>query len=115
MLRKKVEEVVSYNSSKIKPPIGSSYKQIGETSDLSKKDKRARCYICKNKGHVYWKCTNKGKEIITRNMEPSTTNTTTTEIPQVQELFKYEPEVVHVSTDFMVEGSDLGNWDGIWC
>ena len=69
MLKKKVEEVVSYNSSKLKHLIGSSYKQIGEPNDLSKKDKRARCYICKKRGHVFWKCTDKGKETKSGKME----------------------------------------------
>ncbi|GJU90790.1 hypothetical protein Tco_1303213 [Tanacetum coccineum] len=104
-LRQKVEEVVSYNSSKIQP----TRKQIGETSDLSKKDKRARCYICKKRGHVYWKCTNKG--IHTKIQEATMTNPT---ISKVQETLKYEPERVHVTTDYMVEGSDQGNWNDIW-
>ena len=41
-------------------------------------------------------------------------NPTTTMIPKVHEAFKYEPECVHVTTDFMVEGSDKRNWDDIW-
>ncbi|GJU90789.1 ARID DNA-binding domain-containing protein [Tanacetum coccineum] len=104
-LRQKVEEVVSYNSSKIQP----NHKQIGETIDLSKKDKRARCYICKKRGHVFWKCTNKG--IHTKIQEATMTNPT---ISKVQETLKYEPGRVHVTTDYMVEGSDQGNWNDIW-
>ncbi|GKE63407.1 hypothetical protein Tco_1513774 [Tanacetum coccineum] len=35
-------------------------------------------------------------------------------ISKVQETLKYEPERVHVTTDYMVEGSDQGNWNDIW-
>ena len=88
---------MSYNSSKSQPTC----KQIGESRELSKKDKRARCYICKKRGHVYWKCTN--KESNTKIQEPSMANPTT---PKVQESLKYGPEGVHVTTDYMVEDSD---------
>ena len=65
LLKKKVEEVVSYNSLKTtKPLVGSNYKQIGETSGLSRKMRRAPCYVCKKRGHVYWQCVNKEKEVI---------------------------------------------------
>ncbi|PWA81139.1 hypothetical protein CTI12_AA188860 [Artemisia annua] len=115
LLKKKVEEVVSYNSLKTtRPPLGSNYKQLGETSGLSKKMRRARCYVCKERGHVYWQCTNKEREVITEKKEPSAIISTTTKKPEEYGNFKYEPECVHVATDFMVEGSDRGNWDNIW-
>ncbi|GKF20929.1 hypothetical protein Tco_0069567, partial [Tanacetum coccineum] len=103
LLRQKVEEVMSYNSSKLQP----SSKQIGESSGLSRKERRARCYICRKRGHVYWKCIS--KERSTKIQEPNMPSPVMTE---VQERINY-PERVHVTTDYMVEGSDKGNWDNI--
>ncbi|PWA56805.1 bulb-type lectin domain-containing protein [Artemisia annua] len=113
LLKKKVEEVVTYNSLKIKPPVGLDYKQIGEESYLSKRDKRARCYICKRRGHVYWRCTNRGKGIREEDNSKAM-ECTPTATPSITEGFKYEPEQVHLDVDFMVKGSDKGNWDRIW-
>nr|GEV58903.1 callose synthase 5-like [Tanacetum cinerariifolium] len=101
---KKVEEFVSYNSSKLQP----SSKQIGESSGLSRKERRARCDICRKRGHVYWKCTS--KERSTKIQERNMPNPVTTE---VQERINY-PERVHVTTYYMVEGSDKSNWNKIW-
>ncbi|GKC09290.1 ARID DNA-binding domain-containing protein, partial [Tanacetum coccineum] len=64
-LKQKVEEVVSYNSSKLQL----SSKQIGESSGLSRKERRALCYICRKRGHAYWKCTS--KERSTKIQEPN--------------------------------------------
>ena len=100
LLKKKVEEVVSFNSLKTtKPPENKNHKQLGEDTSTSRRDKRACCYICKKRGHVYWKCTNKGieEEKGTSVMDHKTTTT-----PSVNETFKYEPERVHVDVDFMV-------------
>ncbi|GKC90532.1 ARID DNA-binding domain-containing protein [Tanacetum coccineum] len=90
LLRQKVEEVMSYNSSKSQP----SSKQTGESSGLSRKERRARCYICRKRGHVYWKCIN--KERSTKIQEPNMTNPVMTE---VQEKLNY-PERVHVTTSY---------------
>nr|GEZ00164.1 ARID DNA-binding domain-containing protein [Tanacetum cinerariifolium] len=100
----KVEEVVTYNSSKLQP----SSKQIGESSGLSRKERRARCYICRKKGHVYWKCTS--KERSTKIQEP---NMPSHVMIEVQERIN-NPERVHVTTDYIVVGSDKGNWNNIW-
>ena len=108
MLKNKVEEVVSYNSSRIQPPTGSSYRELGESSYMAKKDKKARCYICKEKGHVFSKCTNKSNNKNPETIETSENDTTPIdtpiETPQVETAFKYEPTTVHVSTDYMVLG-----------
>nr|GFA03962.1 ARID DNA-binding domain-containing protein [Tanacetum cinerariifolium] len=95
---------MSYNSSKLQP----SSKQIGESSGLSRKERRVRCYICRKRGHVYWKCTSKERstKIQERNM-PSLVMT------EVQERINH-PKRVHVTIDYMVEGSDKGNWNKIW-
>nr|GEX85995.1 ARID DNA-binding domain-containing protein [Tanacetum cinerariifolium] len=100
----KTEEIVSYNSSKLQP----SSKQIGESSGLSRKEKRACGYICRKRGHVYWNCTS--KERSTKIQERNMASPVTTE---VQEKINYT-ERVHVTTDYMVEGSDKGNWNEIW-
>ncbi|GJS52440.1 ARID DNA-binding domain-containing protein [Tanacetum coccineum] len=104
LLRQKVEEVMSYNSSKLQP----SSKQTGKSSGLSRKERRARCYICRKRGHVYWKCIK--KERSTKNQEPNMTSPVMTE---VQEKINYS-ERVHVTTDYLVEVSDKGNWNNIW-
>ncbi|GJU14649.1 ARID DNA-binding domain-containing protein [Tanacetum coccineum] len=39
---------------------------------------------------------------------------TTPTIPKVQETLKYEPKKTHVTIEYMVEGSDQGNWNDIW-
>ena len=115
LLKQKVVEVVSYNSLKnTKPPLERNFNRLRETSGLSKKMKRARCYVCKERGHVYWQCVNKGKDVDTKKKETIDMIPTTTKKPEVYGNFKYEPECVHVVTDFMVEGSDKGNWDNIW-
>ncbi|GKE88814.1 ARID DNA-binding domain-containing protein, partial [Tanacetum coccineum] len=36
----------------------------GKGSASTQKEKRARCYICKIRGHVFWKCPNKKKKIM---------------------------------------------------
>nr|GFB15518.1 hypothetical protein [Tanacetum cinerariifolium] len=57
----------------------------------------------RKRGHVYWKCTSKERstKIQERNM-PSPVMT------EVQERINY-PERVHVTTYYMVKGSDKGN------
>ena len=114
LLRKKVEEVVSYNSSKMKQRVTGSYNETGEPSSVSKKEKRARCYICKKRGHYFWKCTKKEEENNIQDTESNTMETTSFEPSNTEAIFKYEPEVIRVSTDYMVQGSDSGNWDEIW-
>lgn len=112
LLKNKVEEVVSFNSLKTtKPQENKNHKQLGEDTSVSRRDKRARCYICKKRGHIYWECTNKG---IKEEKDMSDMDHKIIATPPVNEAFKYEPERVHMDVDFMVEGSDKGNWDDIW-
>ncbi|GKD78431.1 ARID DNA-binding domain-containing protein [Tanacetum coccineum] len=54
MLLKRMKEVEAFNASK-------ETREHGEDS-RTQKEKRARCYKCKIRGHVYWKCPNKDKE-----------------------------------------------------
>ncbi|GJX19648.1 ARID DNA-binding domain-containing protein [Tanacetum coccineum] len=97
MLKQKVKEIVSFNASKTK----------AKSSSL--KERRARCFTCKKRGHVFWKCPNKRNKI--RNEEQN--KMLKPSVTEVEEKLKY-PERVHVITDYMVEGSDNGNWDNIW-
>ena len=57
---------------------------------------------------------NKGNKINIKGKEASMMTPTTTMMPEFNGTFKYEPERVHVTTDYMVEGSDQGNWKDIW-
>lgn len=114
LLKKKMEEVVSYNSSKPKPYVINTNKEIGEPSSLPKKERRARCFICRKRGHFFWKCKEKEEKGNIQETETNTMDTTPIETPQDEAVFKYKPETVHVSTDYMVQGSDLGSWDEIW-
>ncbi|GJV96767.1 ARID DNA-binding domain-containing protein [Tanacetum coccineum] len=105
MLKQKVKEIVSFNASKTK----AKGREQGESSSSSLKERRARCFTCKKRGHVFWKCPNKRNKI--RNEEQN--KMLKPSVTEVEEKLKY-PERVHVITDYIVEGSDNGNWDNIW-
>ncbi|GJV94944.1 ARID DNA-binding domain-containing protein [Tanacetum coccineum] len=55
MLFEKMQEIEAFNASRV------SAKARGH-GENTQKEKRARCYKCKVKGHVYWKCPNKKHE-----------------------------------------------------
>ncbi|GKD01645.1 ARID DNA-binding domain-containing protein, partial [Tanacetum coccineum] len=55
MLMHRIKEIEAFNASK-------ESKEHGEDS-RTQKERRARCYKCKTRGHVYWKCQNKEEEI----------------------------------------------------
>ncbi|GKC89896.1 ARID DNA-binding domain-containing protein [Tanacetum coccineum] len=61
MLLKRMKEVEAFNASK-------ETREHGEDS-RTQKEKRARCYKCKIRGHVYWKCPNKDKEELNWNKD----------------------------------------------
>ncbi|GJU79481.1 ARID DNA-binding domain-containing protein [Tanacetum coccineum] len=58
MLLKKMKEVEAFNASK----VSAKARDHGERSASTQKERRARCYICKIRGHVFWKCPNKKKK-----------------------------------------------------
>ncbi|GJY26022.1 ARID DNA-binding domain-containing protein [Tanacetum coccineum] len=58
MLLEKVKEIEAFNASR----VSAKARDHGEGSSRSLKEKRARCYICKIRGHVYWKCPDKEKK-----------------------------------------------------
>ncbi|GJY73178.1 ARID DNA-binding domain-containing protein [Tanacetum coccineum] len=101
MLKGKLKESEAFNSSS----VCAAFKRKNART-ATRKEKRARCFICKKRGHVLWKCPNK------RNKNRGE-DVYKTARPLYDERLKY-PERVHVKTDYMVEGSDEQNWDKIW-
>ncbi|GJT17771.1 ARID DNA-binding domain-containing protein, partial [Tanacetum coccineum] len=55
MLRRKVKEIEAYNASNVRAAI----KEKKDGKAITSKERRARCYICRKRGHVFWKCPNK--------------------------------------------------------
>ncbi|GKA27191.1 retrovirus-related pol polyprotein from transposon TNT 1-94 [Tanacetum coccineum] len=108
MLRRKLNEIEAYNASKGRVAV----KEKGEGSVNTTKEKRARCYICRKRGHVFWKCPNKKNSTT---LEAPTIDNQSKEPTMVrkEERLKY-PENIHVKTDYMIEGTDFSNWDNIW-
>ncbi|GJS84523.1 ARID DNA-binding domain-containing protein, partial [Tanacetum coccineum] len=96
-LKEKLKEIEAFNSSS----VCAAFKRKNART-ATRKEKRARCFICKERGHVLWKCHNKKNK-----------NRGETWKPSFDKRLNY-PERVHVKTDYMVEGSDKQNWDKIW-
>nr|GFA66447.1 ARID DNA-binding domain-containing protein [Tanacetum cinerariifolium] len=86
MLKEKLQEIEAFNASSM---YAAFKKKSAKT--VTRKEKKARCFICKERGHVLWKCPNKKNK-----------NSGETSKPLFDEKLKY-PEVVHVKTDYMVE------------
>ncbi|GJX13327.1 ARID DNA-binding domain-containing protein [Tanacetum coccineum] len=108
MLRRKVKEIEAFNASKVRAAV----KKKGDGKAITSKERRARCYICRKRGHVFWKCQNKGNTATPGN--PTIENKTREPIMvEDEEEFKY-PKDVHVKTNYMVEGTDFSNWNNIW-
>ncbi|GJV78060.1 ARID DNA-binding domain-containing protein [Tanacetum coccineum] len=97
MLNEKMKEIERFNSS-----LAYAASKTKDAKAVTRRQKRARCYICKKRGHVLWKCPDKKSK-----HEGETSRAAADKRP------KY-PESVHVKTDYMVEGSDKGNWNKIW-
>ncbi|GJZ48098.1 ARID DNA-binding domain-containing protein [Tanacetum coccineum] len=55
MLMHRIKEIEAFNASK-------ESKEHGEDR-RTQKERRARCYKCKIRGHAYWKCPNEDKEV----------------------------------------------------
>ncbi|GJW10968.1 ARID DNA-binding domain-containing protein [Tanacetum coccineum] len=97
MLMKEVKENEAYNASRV------------SANASTRKEKRARCYICKERGHVFWKCPNKQKKALFKKQKGIMKPT----FKKVAEKVEY-PEKVHVITDYMIEGTSDATWDEIW-
>ncbi|GJU34921.1 hypothetical protein Tco_1183275 [Tanacetum coccineum] len=87
----------AYNASKGRVAV----KEKGEGSINITKEKRAPCYICRKRGHVFWKCQNKKNSTT---LEAPTIDNQSKEPTMVrnEERLKY-PENIHVKTDYMIE------------
>ncbi|GJW72334.1 ARID DNA-binding domain-containing protein [Tanacetum coccineum] len=93
-LKEKLKEIEAFNSSS----VCAAFKRKNART-ATRKEKRARCFICKERGHVLWKCHNKKNK-----------NRGETWKPSFDKRLKY-PKRVHVKTDYMVEGWINQNWD----
>lgn len=104
MLTQKVLENEKFNDSKEKK----DHKGKGKKQTATRKEKRARCYICRQRGHSYWNCENKRKLANVENDQDDTSNN-----HRSLEKARY-PEKVHVIADYLVEGSSDKTWDKVW-
>ena len=101
MLVKQVLENQTFNDAKLKE------KQKQERVK-SKREKKSKCYICKEKGHAFWACENRKK---IAGVEAKQEHDITSQI--LEEEVKY-PETVHVIGDYMLEGSNQKTWNEVW-
>ncbi|PWA40200.1 bulb-type lectin domain-containing protein [Artemisia annua] len=104
MLVKKVLENEAFNASKKKEDT----KDHKKTAVKTKRDKKARCYICKERGHAYWDCGNRKK---LAGIELQQVTNTKEGVAAEGALY---PEKVHIIADYMVEGSNDKTWDQVW-
>nr|GEY58120.1 ARID DNA-binding domain-containing protein [Tanacetum cinerariifolium] len=94
MLVKKMKEVEAFNASKMSAKTTDHGKKIAST----RKEKSARCYICKERGHVFWKCQNKKKDVRIEKQKKLVKPTN----KNVAEKIKYS---IHVITKYIIEGN----------
>nr|GEY21570.1 bulb-type lectin domain-containing protein [Tanacetum cinerariifolium] len=100
----RMKEVEAFNASKMSAKTRDHAKKIAST----RKEKRARCYICKERGHVFRKCQNKRKDARIEKQKESVKPTN----KNVEEKIKY-PEQVYVITEYMIEGTDDATWEKV--
>nr|GEY93192.1 ARID DNA-binding domain-containing protein [Tanacetum cinerariifolium] len=96
MLLEKMKEIETFNASRVSTKA--RYHEEGSAS--TQKEKRARCYICKIRRHVFWKCPNKKKKAMSGKLKEIVKPT----FKKFAEKVKY-PEKVHVITNYMIEGT----------
>ena len=92
-LKKKMEEIRVHNN------------KLAQKQALIERHRNYVCFHCKLRGHIARNCPAERQ-----------TNTTAspgiiTQTPPIQITY---PESIHLSTDFMVEGTDDHGWDQIW-
>nr|GEW27974.1 ARID DNA-binding domain-containing protein [Tanacetum cinerariifolium] len=103
MLRRKVKEIKAYNISHVRATI----KEKKNGNATTRKERRAHCYVCRKRGHMFRKCPNKKNRIIAE-VPAKDNNSKKPTIMRTEEKLKY-PERVHVITDYMIEGTDYSN------
>nr|GEZ52034.1 ARID DNA-binding domain-containing protein [Tanacetum cinerariifolium] len=104
MLLEKMKEIKAFNASR----VSAKARDHGEGSTSTQKEKRARCYICKTRGHVFRKCPNKQKKALFKKQKGIVKPT----FKKAAEKVKYA-EKVHVITDYMIEGTSEATWNEI--
>ncbi|KAJ9566981.1 hypothetical protein OSB04_002947 [Centaurea solstitialis] len=81
----------------------------GEIGD--KRNRRATCYRCKEKGHFGWNCSKKAVHLPTRrNMQEKVVQG----ITPLQPFQQTHVDRIIINGDYLVEGTDKGTWDTIW-
>ncbi|GJY71109.1 ARID DNA-binding domain-containing protein [Tanacetum coccineum] len=58
MLLMRMKEIEAFNALK----NTADQEEESDKKEITQKEKRARCYVCKMRGHMYWKCPNKMKK-----------------------------------------------------
>ncbi|GKE54823.1 ARID DNA-binding domain-containing protein [Tanacetum coccineum] len=106
MLVKRVIENEAFNASRMAEKSKDHGKKV---TARTKKERRAKCYICRERGHVFWNCENK-KRIAGVELQEETVETTN---QNDAEKVKY-PEKVHVIADYMIEGTNDETWNEVW-
>ncbi|GJR17726.1 ARID DNA-binding domain-containing protein [Tanacetum coccineum] len=81
MLMKEVKENEAYNASRV------------SANTSTQKEKRARCYICKERGHVFWKCPNKQKKALFKKQK-GIMKPTFKKVAEKVEKLKYKFEMI---------------------
>ncbi|GJS54948.1 ARID DNA-binding domain-containing protein [Tanacetum coccineum] len=110
MLKRKLEEIELYNS---------AIPQTQSQTILQNRNRRQKCYKCRQRGHIIKNCPIKEKKHVDGTEKSSGTSETAETVskqlmtakPTVS--LKY-PEWIHFSTKCMIEGTDKGHWDEIW-
>ncbi|GJV46551.1 ARID DNA-binding domain-containing protein [Tanacetum coccineum] len=97
MLKAKIKENEAYNTS-----------GVCATLKQTRKDKRARCFACKERGHVVWNCPHKRNKMKGKiEASHSLVHANNKSTPRIGTR-DYE------TTDFMVNGSGEKDWNRIW-
>nr|GEW52276.1 ARID DNA-binding domain-containing protein [Tanacetum cinerariifolium] len=110
MLLMRMKEIEAFNASK----NTADQEEESDRKEITQKEKRARCYVCKMRGHVYWKCPNKKKKDLFKHkgIEKPTYKKAADKI-KYPEKVKYL-EKVHVITDYMIKGTSEATGNEIW-
>ena len=91
-----VKEIEAYNASR----VSAKSKDHGKITASTQKERRAKCYMCRDRGRVLWTCKNR-KKIAMVELKDEILETINKDDA---EKAKY-PEKVHVTTNYMIDGT----------